>query len=744
MRPFQRLAIDKNQRTIKSTSMTARSIAKNIEIESPQDKLLGRLCSILGDYLDQSQINEVIRAYEYSAEAHIGQFRKTGEAYICHPLSVAICLAEMRMDASGIMAAILHDVLEDTLISKKELRNTFGSEVTELVDGVTKLSKIGNKPHAEAHAENVRKMILAMAKDLRVIMVKLADRLHNMQTLGVMPSKKKRRIAKETIDIYVPIANRLGMNDMRHQLQLLGFAALFPMRHRVLQNEIKKIRGNRKEIVDTIESAIKTRLLETHLKCNVTGREKNVYSIYQKMLNKRISFADVADIYAFRICCDDEATCYQVLGAVHSLYNPIPGRFKDYIALPKANGYQSLHTVLVGPYGVPVEIQIRSHKMHQISESGIAAHWLYKADDEKGSTFQDRANEWLRDLLELQKTVGDPQEFIDNLKIDLYPQDIFIFTPQGNIIKLPRNASIVDFAYAVHTDIGNSCVSARIDKHLVPLQTRLENGMTVQVITAAWARPNPLWLNYVITAKARSGIRNFLKHFKQQEAIDLGKRLLEKELQDFSLLIDEIPEPRLHELLTLLGMESMEELLEDIGLGNKMPFLIAKRISQEDIQATVKLEDKDENKKTPLIIKGTEGMVITLAKCCHPIPGDSIIGYFNPGRGIVVHHHECRNSKESRSKKINWLDVEWSPEITGEYPAEIQVELLNQQGALATIISTISSLDSNIENVQIIAQDDSVCVDLIVLSAKDRVHLANIMRKLKKLSIVLKLTRIKA
>ena len=604
--------------------------------------------------------------------------------------------------------------------------------------------KIGNKPHAEAHAENVRKMILAMAKDLRVIMVKLADRLHNMQTLGVMSNKKKQRIARETIDIFVPIANRLGMNDMRHQLQSLGFATLFPMRHRILHNAVKKIHGNRKEIVDTIENAIKNRLDETHLNCNVTGREKNLYSIYQKMLSKRISFTDVADLYAFRICCDDVDTCYRVLGAVHNLYNPIPGRFKDYIALPKVNGYQSLHTVLVGPYGVPIEIQIRTHQMHRISESGIAAHWLYKSDDEKNYTIQDRANEWLRDLLEIQKHAGDPQEFIDNLKIDLYPQAIFVFTPQGNIVKLPRNASVVDFAYAVHTDIGNSCVSARIDKHLVPLQSKLENGMTVQVITAAWARPNPLWLNYVITAKARSGIRNFLKHFKQQEAIDLGKRLLEKELQALNLSLDNIPELRLQELFSVLDIKSLDELLEEIGLGNKMPFLVAKRINQKDIQATVKLEDQEQNKKTPLVIKGTEGMVVTLAKCCHPIPGDSIIGYFNPGRGIVIHHHECRNSKESRSKKTNWLDVEWSHEITGEYPAELQIDLLNRQGALATIASTISSMNSNIENVQMIGQDDSVSVDLIVLSVKNRVHLATIMRRLKKLSIVLKLTRIKA
>ncbi len=719
-------------------------LAEKIKIELPQDKLLRQLCTILSRYLHQTQIDEVIHAYEFGASAHAGQVRKTGEAYICHPLSVAIYLAEMRMDAQGIMAAVLHDVLEDTDVTKTELQQLFGEDVAELVDGLTKLSKIDNKPHDEAQAENVRKMILAMAADLRVILVKLADRLHNMQTLDVMKSKKKQRIAKETLDIYVPIANRLGMNDMRRQLQSLGFYNLYPMRFRVLQKALKKIRGNRKEVVDTVESAIKNRLIENQLNCEVTGREKNLFSIYQKMLKKRISFSDVADIYAFRICCDTVDTCYRVLGAVHNLYSPVPGRFKDYIALPKANGYQSLHTLLIGPYGLPIEIQIRTHQMHQVSESGIAAHWLYKSDDEKKSTLQDLAHEWLRDLLEIQKSAGNPLEFIDNLKIDLYPQEVFVFTPQGNIIKLPRNASVVDFAYAVHTDIGNSCISARIDKQLVPLQTKLETGMTIDVITAEWARPNPLWLNYVVTAKARSGIRNFLKHFKQQEAIDLGKRLLEKELNSMDMSLEKIPEAHLNNLLEALEIPSKEILLEEIGLGNRMPFLIAKRISQNNMQEAVKLEDIEHNQKSPLLIKGTEGMVVTLAKCCHPIPGDSILGYFNPGRGIVVHHHECRNSKDNRIKKTNWLDVEWGQDISGEYPVEIHIEILNRQGALATVISTISSLKSNIENIQVIGQDDSISVDQVILSVKDRVHLANIIRKLKKLSIVLKISRTKA
>ncbi len=719
-------------------------IADTIELERPQDKLIRRLCSTLSGYLDQTQIDQCVLAYEVGATAHNGQFRKSGEAYICHPVSVAIMLAEMRMDANGIMAAILHDVIEDTSISKKELADQFGQEVAELVDGVTKLTKIDTKSHAETQAENVRKMFLAMAKDLRVIIVKLADRLHNMQTLGVMPPPKKRRIARETLDIYAPIANRLGMNNIRQKLEALSFEAMYPMRYAVINNAVKKARGNRRKIVDIIENTIKNRLEQANLNSDVAGREKNLYSIYKKMLNKKISLADVFDVYAFRIFCDDVDTCYRVLGVMHNLYKPIPGRFKDYIALPKANGYQSLHSILMGPYGVPIEVQIRTHDMHRMSESGIAAHWLYKSDDDKTKKFQDRANEWLRDLLEIQNLAGDSLEFIDNLKVDLFPQEVFVFTPKGAIIKLPRGATIIDFAYSVHTDLGNACVSARIDKQLVPLQTKLENGVTVEVITATWARPNPLWLNYIITAKARSGIRNYLKHFKQQEAINLGRRLLEKELQMMHLHLEDIDKAKIQVLLQIMAKLSLDELLEDIGLGNKMPFLVAKHIAQDDINGAIKLDGSEPGKKQPLIIKGTEGMVINLAKCCRPIPGDSIIGYFNPGKGIAVHHHECRNSSVVRKKQTNWLDVEWSPDAIGDFPVEIRIEILNQRGSLATIASTISELNSNIENVTVVDQDDRICVDLITLTVKDRVHLAKIMRRLKDLSIVLKITRVKA
>jgi RelA/SpoT family (p)ppGpp synthetase len=432
-----------------------------------------------------------------------------------------------------------------------------------------------------------------------------------------------------------------------------------------------------------------------------------------------------------------------VLGVIHNLYKPIPGRFKDYIALPKANGYQSIHTIVIGPYGVPIEVQIRTHEMHRMAESGIAAHWLYKSDDDKSEKFQVRANEWLRDLLEIQKSAGDSLEFIDNLKVDLFPKEVFVFTPKGGIIKIQRGATIIDFAYAVHTDIGNACVSARIDKQLVPLQTKLENGMTVEIITATWARPNALWLNYVTTVKARSSIRNHLKNFKQQEAISLGRRLLETELQSMHIHLENIEEARVLAFLKVMSMQSMNELLEDIGLGNKMPFLIAKQLTQDDISANIKLDNTDRSQQSPLIIKGTEGMVITLAKCCRPIPGDLIIGYFNPGKGIVVHHNECRNRSIVSKKHTNWLDVEWCKDAVGDFSTELRIEILNQRGALATIASTISELDSNIENVTVVDQDDRVCVDLITLTVRNRVHLAKVFRRLKELPIVLKITRVK-
>jgi GTP pyrophosphokinase/guanosine-3',5'-bis(diphosphate) 3'-pyrophosphohydrolase len=715
-----------------------------VDTELPENKLVAELCENLRHYLEQSQIEDVVRAFEYARKAHQEQFRKSGEPYICHPLSVALSLSEMRMDVNGIIAAILHDVIEDSPSTKDELAAAFNEEVAELVDGVSKLGKIENKSRQETKAESVRKMILAMAKDLRVIMVKLADRLHNMKTLGAMERHKQRLIARETLDIYVPLADRLGMNDIRHQLEMLSFASLYPMRNRILAEAVRKSRGNRTQILKTIEKSITHRLSECSLAAEVNGREKHLYSIYKKMQKKKISFSDVFDVYAFRIYCHDADACYRTLGIIHSLFRPIPGRFKDYIALPKANGYQSLHSILVGPYGIPLEIQIRTFKMHQLSETGIAAHWLYKKGDKKASESKELANEWLRELLELQKTAGDSFEFIDNLKVDLFPKEVFVFTPRGSVIKMPRGSCIVDFAYAVHTDIGNKCVSARINRRLVPLQTQLENGMTVEVVSSSWAKPNPIWLNYVVTAKARSAIRTYLKHFKTGEAINLGKRLFKRELKAIGLTKKSVSSEQLNQLVTNFSLDSLDQLYEAIGLGDRMPFVVVQRLVDLAALGEIALASSKQKTDSPLIIKGTEGIVISLPKCCRPLPGDPIIGYFNPGRGIVIHRLECKNSSDDRKKQNQWLNVEWSDKVAdNEFSADIRIELLNERGSLATVASTISTMDSNIENVRIVDQDERVSVDLITITVLDRVHLANIIRKLRKLSLVLKIIRVK-
>jgi GTP pyrophosphokinase/guanosine-3',5'-bis(diphosphate) 3'-pyrophosphohydrolase len=712
--------------------------------ESPQEKLARRLRAMLSEYLESAQVEDVGRAYRLADKAHEGQFRVSGEPYICHPISVAIILAGMRMDIKGVMAGLLHDVIEDTDISKERLAREFGDEVANLVDGVSKLTQLDCKSRAEAQAQNVRKMVMAMVKDLRVIMVKLADRLHNMRTLDVMSPDRRRRIARETLDIYAPIAHRLGMNEMRLELEDLGFAAYHPLRSRILKREVKNARGNRKEVLANIESAIVKRLRDSGLgNVQVVGREKHLFSLYQKMRGKRLPFSEVFDVYAFRVITDQVDECYRALGVTHNLFKPVPGRFKDYIAVPKANGYQSLHTVLVGPYGLPVEIQIRTRAMHHMAECGIAAHWLYKSESEQAVNSQTRAHEWLRDLLEIQKNAGDSMEFLENLKVDLFQHEVYVLTPKGRIVKLPRGATLVDFAYAVHTDVGNACVSARVDRILSPLQTPLSNGQTVEIVTAPWARPNPLWLNFVVTAKARSAIRAYLRNFKKQEAIGLGRRLLDKELAAQNARLEDFSEPRLNELLKSLDCSNLDALLESIGLGNRLPFLAARLLLQG--QGENKLEGGgDKIARTPLIIKGADGMVVSLAKCCRPIPGDPIVGLFNPGKGIVVHLNDCKNLAESRKKQYTGLDVEWDRQVSGEFPVEIRLDVLNQLGALAKIAACISQMRANIENVQITNQDSELSTDIITLMVKDRAHLAGIMRELKKLSVVLKIARFKS
>jgi RelA/SpoT family (p)ppGpp synthetase len=718
-------------------------LATKSETELPQEHLVRQLSSVLTTYLDRDQIDKVIEAYHFGAKAHANQYRLSGEPYICHPLSVALILAELRMDVNALMAGILHDVIEDTRVTKEMIFERFGESVADLVDGVSKLTQLDCKSRDEAQAENVRKMFLAMARDLRVIMVKLADRVHNMRTLGVMPPEKKRRIARETMEIYVPLASRLGMNKIRNELTELGFAAMYPLRYKVLAKAVKAARGHRKEVVRTIEATIRKRLEESTVVCEATGREKHLYSIYRKMVSKRISLSEVFDVYGCRLVVETTDDCYRALGVMHTLYKPVPGRFKDYIALPKENGYQSLHTVLVGPYGLLLEIQIRTRDMHRMAESGIAAHWLYKDETSDLNHSHEPANEWLRNLLEIQKSAGDSLEFIDNLKVDLFPQQVYVFTPKGSIVKLPKGATILDFAYAVHTDVGNSAVSARIDKCLAPLQTRLENGRTVEVITAEWARPNPMWLKFVVTLKARAAIRTYMRNFKQKEAVALGRRLLDKELSATGIPLSEISPERIEQAIKSMQYGSLEALLEDIGLGNRMPFLVARRFVADDPLRNSSSENTGRGSCSPLIIKGAEDMVINLAKCCRPIPGDPIVGFFNPGKGIVIHLNDCKNARIKQRHNHSWLDVEWDQNVEGEFSVEIRLEVQNKRGTLATIATTISTMDSSIETVDIRDQNDEVSVDYMIFTVRDRVHLAHIMRKLRKLPIVVKISRVK-
>lgn len=716
-----------------------------VESSSPLNQEQGKpqfqisdLCTQLESYLKPEQIHEVYRAYQVGAKAHEGQRRKSGEAYIFHPLAVAQILSEMRMDHKCLMAALLHDVIEDTATTKEQLIEQFDEDIVALVDGVSKLTQIDFKSKAEAQAASFRKMLLAMTQDIRVILIKLADRLHNMRTLGVMRPEKCRRIARETLDIYAPIAHRLGINNLRLELEELGFSAYWPMRYRALKQAVHEGRGRHIELIDTVEKALGRRLQQEGLDGEVAGRQKHLYSIYQKMQQKNVSFNDLVDVFAFRIIVDSTDTCYRVLGAVHNLYKPVPGRFKDYIAIPKANGYQSLHTVLFGPQSIPIEIQIRTRPMERMAESGIAAHWMYKTAGEEDVGPEDSASEWLRNLLELQQGVGDSIEFLEHVKVDLFPDEVYVFTPRGEILVLPRGATVVDFAYAVHTDVGNSCVAARVDRHLVPLRTQLFNGQTVEIIDAPGGTPSPIWLNYVVTSRARANIRGFLKSLKNKDAASLGERLLTKELKALGHSLEAVEE-NLPPLLSDYNLDSYEELLEQIALGNRMSLLVARRL----IGSHDPKDEEGEVSQAKLTIRGTEGMIVNYAKCCRPIPGDSITGIFTPGKGIVVHRQGCRNLGDYRRQGTNWIDVEWQPEMEAEFSTEIQVTVSNRRGVLAMVASEISTFGSNIENVSSSDRDGLSSILTFVISARDRLHLAKIIRHLYKLPSVVKVSRTK-
>jgi GTP diphosphokinase / guanosine-3',5'-bis(diphosphate) 3'-diphosphatase len=709
--------------------------------EDPTRFLLDNLCALLETYLTRAQIERVHRAYLFGEGAHRGQTRLTGEPYIYHPLAVAHTMAEMRMDADSIIAGILHDVIEDTPTAKEQLAREFGQDVAELVDGVSKLTHLSFESRVEAQAHNLRKMMLAMVNDLRVIMVKLADRLHNMRTLGVMPPDKRRRIARETLEIYAPIAQRLGMNTLRIELEQLGFEALYPIRYQRLGVAVKRSRGNRKELLAKIEATLNARLAQAGIESRVFGREKSLYSIYKKMRQKRLSFSEVFDVFAIRMVVKEVDMCYRALGVIHNLYKPVPGRFKDYIAIPKVNGYQSLHTVLFGPHGIPIEAQIRTEEMDRLAQAGIAAHWLYKSGDKSSMKAQAQAQQWLRDVLEIQRSAGNSMEFLEGVKTDLFPDEVYVFTPAGEIRELPRGATAVDYAYSVHSDVGNTCVAVKIDRRLAPLSTVLQSGQTVEVITAPSARPNPIWLNFVITAKARASIRHFLKHQQHAEAIRLGHRLLNTALGSHELTIDDIEQLRIATFLKDIGLDSFDALLKDIGLGNRMAQLVVRCLL--DTGNGPMQDSKRVETELPLAIQGTERMVVSFGKCCQPIPGDPIAGLMSAGRGLVIHRESCRNVSPHRHKPDKWIQVFWSMHPIGEFPTSIRVQSANQRGVLAALASKISDQGSNIENVSFEERDGITSTIIFQLTVNSRLHLARIMRVIRNTPEVYRVQRIR-
>ena len=701
---------------------------------SKRDHGVRRLVETLKSYLPAEQLAQIIAAYEFGAIAHKGQTRKTGEAYITHPVAVAQELANMHLDSQAITAAILHDVVEDTSATLEDITEKFGDEVALLVDGVSKLDQIQFHSRAEAQAESFRKMMLAMIEDIRVILVKLADRLHNMQTLGAMPRDKVKRIARETLDIYAPIANRLGINRLKVQLEDLGFKHLHPFRYRVLENTLKKSKGSQRQIVKRISEEFVNAMAGEDITGEVIGRQKHLYSIYKKMAEKKRLLSDIVDVYGFRIVVDDVNTCYQTLGLVHGLYKPMPSRFKDYIAIPRINGYQSLHTTLFGPKGLPLEVQIRTHQMDRVAEAGVASHWLYKADEKTDATPQRRAREWLANLAELQQT-GTSEEFLESVKVDLFPDKIYVFTPKGDIMPLPKGATTVDFAYAVHTDIGNRCIAAKINRGLVPLRTELQNSQTVQIITARGAKPNPSWLTFVSTAKARTAIRHHMKNLLSTESADLGKRLLDRTLKDLGSSLRKVGKVRMKAALEELGLKDNAELFEQVGLGQRLAPLTARFL------AGINEDGESEANTASLVIAGTEGMVVSYAKCCYPIPGDDVMGYLTAGRGVVIHRNCCGNLSNFRKHPEKWISVTWEKDIDREFSCQIQTDTLNKPGVLAEVAATIADCSSNIEQVEVLGRHEDCSMLSFLLQVTDRIHLAKIMRNVRSMSNVIRVSR---
>ena len=710
----------------------------------PADCETSALSLLLKEYFTQADIEQVWVAYRYAFAAHDGQTRKTGEPYITHPVAVACILAKLHLDLPTLLAALLHDVVEDTGVPIAEISEKFGKQVADLVEGLTKLDKIEFQSATQAQAENFRKMLLAMSQDVRVILVKLADRLHNMQTLEAMQPAKQKRIAQETLEIYAPIANRLGLNLIYQELEDLSFKYLHPMRYRVISKAIKVARGNRKEVISKILESIQKALAVAHIDADVKGREKHLYSVYRKMANKATALAQIHDIYGFRILVKDTPTCYLTLGALHALYKPIPGKFKDYIAIPKANGYQSLHTTLFGPYGTPIEVQMRSEEMHKVANAGVAAHWMYKTNDASLTALQQQTHQWLQRLLEIQTESDDSYEFLENFKVDLFPDEVYVFTPKGNILALPRGSTAVDFAYAVHTDVGNRCVAVKINNELAPLRTEMHNGDNVEIITAPLAKPNPAWLNYVVSGKARSHIRHYLKTLQATESAHLGERMLNLALRALHVDPSVIADKQWQKVMRDYGAKEKADILTDIGLGKRVSLMVAHQLTagQPDLHGS-------ENPKTSKVldsitISGTEGMAVQFAQCCRPIPGDPILGFINKEKGLIIHTHDCPTTRKFKLDPDKWLDVEWDSDDKKLFKVSVRIVVVNQRGMLAKLAAGISNVGSNIDNVSVEEPDGSQYVNVnFTVQVRNRVHLAELMRSLRKIPDVVRINRAK-
>jgi len=710
----------------------------------PADSEDSALSLRLKQYLKPEDIALIWEGYRYAYQAHDGVVRKTGEPYIMHPVSVACVLADLHMDMPTILAALLHDVVEDTAVTTEDIKQKFGQQVAELVDGVTKLDKIEFQSASQAQAENFRKMLLAMSQDVRVILVKLADRLHNMQTLDAMKPEKQKLIAKETLEIYAPIANRLGLNSIYQELEDLSFKYLYPMRYRAISQAVKAARGNRKEVVSKILDAIKQQLSSLNIDAEISGREKHLYSIYNKMSSKASAFSQIYDIYGFRVVVKDLPSCYLALGALHALYKPMPSKFKDYIAIPKANGYQSLHTTLLGPFGTPIEVQIRSMDMHNIADAGVAAHWLYKSSDAQLTALQQQTHQWLQRLLEIQSESADSLDFLEHFKIDLFPDEVYVFTPKGKILALPKGATAVDFAYAVHSGIGNSCVAVRINQDLAPLRTELNNGDHVEIITGAIAKPNPAWLNYVVTGRARAHIRHFMKSQQSTESAHIGERMLNQALRALHVDPTEITEAHWQKLIRDYGLKLKSEILSDIGLGKRQNVMVAHQLlamTDDHLEKHTKLPLKSLDTIT---IRGTEGMAVQFAPCCRPIPGDPILGFINKDKGLVIHTHDCPSVRKFKLDPDKWLDVEWESESQRLFKTNLNLTVANQPGMLAKIASGIADAGSNIDNVSVEEADGSAYVNLyFTVQVRNRIHLAELMRGLRRIPDIVRINRAK-